>query len=285
MEQKKILWAVAAAGAFLLVVIGAAMIIYNPFSRSKTSVTSVYPIEKNNSNGWVKPSIELNDNHFNDNAILPPQDIPHTGVDITKAEEVYLISDNTTVYDLAKNKENDSTTIDLNNSKISEKADSTTLPQNINITVNIPNNLTPSTQTSEIKQTESNTKKTEVTTKAETNTEIKQSIKTAEPVKQTVVAKIETPKVEAPKTVTKFWVQIASYSNKKSAEGARLILSDNKIPSDIFTYNGDGNKLYYRVRIGPYTTKSEASYWQNKILKIKEFEKAESYVTSTQAEK
>ena len=95
----------------------------------------------------------------------------------------------------------------------------------------------------------------------------------------------ETPKVEAPKTVTKFWVQIASYSNKKSAEGARSILSDNKIPSDIFTYNGDGNKLYYRVRIGPYTTKSEASYWQNKILKIKEFEKAESYVTSTQAEK
>src|SRR5574344_1779964 len=100
MEQKKILWAVAAAGAFLLVVIGAAMIIYNPFSRSKTSVTSVYPIEKNNSNGWVKPSIELNDNHFNDNAILPPHYLPHTGVALPQSAEVYLISDNTTVYDL-----------------------------------------------------------------------------------------------------------------------------------------------------------------------------------------
>ena len=39
--------------------------------------------------------------------------------------------------------------------------------------------------------------------------------------------------------------------------------------------------LFYRVRVGPYTTKSEAEYWRTRINKIDEFAKAESYVTST----
>ena len=114
---------------------------------------------------------------------------------------------------------------------------------------------------------------------------------------QTVAASKETPKeapkveakpekkVEAPKAEpkkTQYWVQVAAYSNKKGAEGARTILDENKIPSDIFTYRDNNDKLYYRVRVGPYTTKSEAEYWRTKIVKIKEIDNAnDSYVTST----
>ena len=88
------------------------------------------------------------------------------------------------------------------------------------------------------------------------------------------------PKAEPKKT--QFWVQVAAYSNKKGAEGARSILDENKIPSDIFTYRDNKDKLYYRVRVGPYTTKSEAEYWRTKIVKIKEIDNAnDSYVTST----
>ena len=81
--------------------------------------------------------------------------------------------------------------------------------------------------------------------------------------------------------VTRFWVQVAAYSNKKTAENARSFLSDKKINSDIYTYEDAKSKLFYRVRVGPFTTKSEAEYWQSKIVEIADFAKAGSYVTST----
>ena len=80
--------------------------------------------------------------------------------------------------------------------------------------------------------------------------------------------------------VTQYWVQVASYSNKKGAESARSVLDSNKIPADVFTYK---ENMFFRVRVGPYTTKSEAEYWRSKINNINEFAKAESYVTSTKS--
>jgi hypothetical protein len=58
-------------------------------------------------------------------------------------------------------------------------------------------------------------------------------------------------------------------------------LDENRIPADIFTYEDNKGKLFFRVRVGPYTTKSEAEYWRTRINKIDTFAKAESYVTST----
>lgn len=278
MEQKKILWAVAAVGAFLLVVIGAAMIIYNPFSRSKSSITSTYPIEKSNSNdnGWIKPSITTENSQ-----VLPPPSIEQMPVELKKADEVYVISDNTTVYDFPKTSNNESTTIDLNNS-VEKEPKTENVPQNINITVNLPQNLTPAATTQQIQTKEVAAQKVESVKTVEPAVETKTVVSTK--TTPTQAKTTSTPKETTVKTVTKFWVQIASYSNKKGAESARSVLSENKIPSDIFTYKDNNDKLFYRVRVGPYTTKSEASYWQSKILQIQEFEKAESYITSTQSE-
>jgi len=98
---------------------------------------------------------------------------------------------------------------------------------------------------------------------------------------------VTTPKVTAttttaaPKPVTRYWVQVAAYSNKNTAENARSTLTEKKINSDIYTYQDAKDKLYYRVRVGPFTTKSEAEYWKAKIVEIKDFTKAGSYVTST----
>ena len=83
--------------------------------------------------------------------------------------------------------------------------------------------------------------------------------------------------------VTQYWVQVASYSNKKGAESARSVLDSNKIPADVFTYVDNKENMFFRVRVGPYTTKSEAEYWRSKINNINEFAKAESYVTSTKS--
>ena len=58
-------------------------------------------------------------------------------------------------------------------------------------------------------------------------------------------------------------------------------MDENKIPSDIFTYTDTKNNLFYRVRIGPYTTKSEAEYWKARIEEIDFFKTSQCYVTTT----
>ncbi len=81
----------------------------------------------------------------------------------------------------------------------------------------------------------------------------------------------------------RFWVQASSYSSKKNADEAREILEANKIQCEVFTYTDSKGKLFYRVRIGPYTTKSEAEYWKSKIMTIPFFKNTSSYVTNSSA--
>ena len=53
MEQKRTLWIMAAVGVFLLVVLGAALILYSPTARSSQTIATVSPSNKQTSNGWV----------------------------------------------------------------------------------------------------------------------------------------------------------------------------------------------------------------------------------------
>ena len=79
-------------------------------------------------------------------------------------------------------------------------------------------------------------------------------------------------------TAAPYWVQVSSYAAKKNADEARAELDKNQIPCEVFTFTKDG-KLYYRVRVGPYTTKKEAEYWKQRIDSIDMFKGAGSYVT------
>ena len=83
------------------------------------------------------------------------------------------------------------------------------------------------------------------------------------------------------KLVDQYWVQVASVTNKHNAENARAALAANKIESEIFTHKADDGKLYYRLRVGPYTTKTEAEYWKGRIALIDEFADTESFITNT----
>jgi cell division protein FtsN len=55
---------------------------------------------------------------------------------------------------------------------------------------------------------------------------------------------------------------VGSYTSKKSADSARAALESSRIPGEVFTYTANANtpseKIYYRVRVGPYATKIEA---------------------------
>ena len=81
----------------------------------------------------------------------------------------------------------------------------------------------------------------------------------------------------------RFWVQAASYSTKKKADEARTVLDENQIQCEVFTYEDDKGSLFYRVRVGPYSTRDEASYWKDKIDSLELFAKAGTYIVNSSA--
>lgn len=104
-------------------------------------------------------------------------------------------------------------------------------------------------------------------------------------------AKANTTKTSAPtstkatqKEPDRFWIQAGSYSSKKLADEARAVLDQNKIACEVFTHTDPRtNKLYYRVRVGPYSTKDEATYWQKQINKIEPFAKDKTFIVNSSA--
>ena len=305
MEQKKTLWIIAAVSVFLLVVMGAAMILYNPSAGASRKVASIKPVEKtaqtSSQSGWT-----------NSTTVEPAQ------TSSPQVSDMFVVSENTTVLDLGQAatgttaSDTQTTTIDLNALKRELAADAALEkpnPQNnINITVNLSDKentskveepgvvLTTEYYTGKAKEAEETEKATAV---KKTETAVAKASATSTPSTSSGTTKASsssTSKTSSTKTtassttastkttstaVTRFWVQVAAYSNKKTAENARSVLSDKKINSDIYTYEDNKSKLFYRVRVGPFTTKSEAEYWQSKIVEIADFAKAGSYVTST----
>ena len=312
MEQKKTLWIIAAVSVFLLVVMGAAMILYNPSAGASRKVASIKPVEKtaqtSSQSGWT-----------NSTTVEPAQ------TSSPQVSDMFVVSENTTVLDLGQAatgttaSDTQTTTIDLNALKRELAADAALEkpnPQNnINITVNLSDKentskveepgvvLTTEYYTGKAKEAEETEKATAVkktetavakasatstpstssgTTKASSGTTKANSSATSKTSSTKTTASSTTASTKTTSTaVTRFWVQVAAYSNKKTAENARSVLSDKKINSDIYTYEDNKSKLFYRVRVGPFTTKSEAEYWQSKIVEIADFAKAGSYVTST----
>jgi len=77
-----------------------------------------------------------------------------------------------------------------------------------------------------------------------------------------------------------FWVQVGAYSSKKNADSARAVLEENKIPVEVFT-----DSKYFKVRVGPYQTKSEASYWQKMISEIGKFADSKTLIINSAVQK
>jgi cell division septation protein DedD len=275
MEQKKTLWIIAAVGVFLLVVLGVPAILHYPSRNPVPAYASISPVEKKTTQGgWTKPAAD---------------------VEAAKVNDLVVLADNATVYSpnvtspASSVSADGSTTIDLNalKNEIISETQTNSQPQNINSIVNLPENKTSEKTTvitpyAESKPAKAAVAATEnvVKTVQKTETKTTKTAKTASQPKPAAQTANPAPKAEPKKT--QFWVQVAAYSNKKGAEGARTILDENKIPSDIFTYRDNKDKLYYRVRVGPYTTKSEAEYWRTRIIKISDIDNAnDSYITST----
>ena len=311
MEQKRILWIVASVGLFLLVVVGFALILYSPTQRQDPVITNnqstndiwastqnVSPINPNyqasmlqgtplentvnldgtqvqqglnptqSVMGQQTPQFQGMPNQPytvpNGNNVLPSDSMTLVGQQQVK--DVTVISENTKVITSG------GTTIDLTGLTVNS-ATQPVVTQNTNTT--------------------SQTEKTVVATsnKQSSPTAKVESAKTTSTKNTTTAKASSTTKTASAKTTTpapithKFWIQAGSYSSKKNAEEARNALSAEKIASEIFTYTDSNGTLFYRVRVGPYTTKSEAEYWQSRIALIDKFSSSKTYITDSSAKK
>lgn len=300
MEQKKILWIIAAVGIFLCVVFGAALILSN--TNSSTGTYAKIPSTQSlRDDGWT-PEETPSTNPDDINIIT--QENNQSDLVPTSVENMYVLSNNTTIADT------EGTTIDLNalkNSLISadEKQKENDAEEIASVVRTLTNNKVESNVNSnsvsdakeyyvgksaaeaEKAEKTNSVRKTNNYTPTANVKDTKVAAKTSTPVKNvtakpaTHTTKTNTHVAPEAKKTTRYWVQVASYSNKKTAENAREVLDENKIGSDIFTYQDNKNNLFYRVRVGPYTTKSEAEYWMSKISQVKTFNNAGSYVTCT----
>ena len=79
---------------------------------------------------------------------------------------------------------------------------------------------------------------------------------------------------------TNYWVQTGALSTKVRAEGAKDLLEAKGVTSIIENSNIDG-RTWYRVRVGPYVSQTEANYWLALVQSIDGF--GGSQIRQTQA--
>lgn len=292
MEQKRTLWIIAAVGVFLLVVLGAALILYSPATQSSQSITR-HTDKKPSSNGWISlapssPLLTQNKENPNISSDVQKDEIPETNNFITPSEikdkistvkEVTIYADNATIYNSDNNK-----TQEISDNSIKNQMPQTIINNTTTIDLNtiqepkpVVSNVTPKTEPAKkaVKNVSKNTEKYNQKT---------QSVVAPTSVAKKQITKSEKTNIEPTKKTiekTQFWIQVTSLTSRKNADLAREVLTENKISADVFTYTDAKGKLFYRVRVGPYTTKSEAEYWQSKISKIDSFKDSSSYVAST----
>lgn len=288
MEQKRTLWIVAAVGVFLLVVLGAALILYTPQSKPATTIANSRGMNNGTaSNGWISlaPSAPAQDSNPNEqieeeNPDFALEDSQNSSKAEFRTDEVNIYTEKANVYsektDLNKLGENAVvSTGDSTSSASAQKNAPTTIDLTEASKPNVAQNTKPTVSNATVKTP---AKEKPVQPKTVVKVEQKNTAKTVKTeAKKTVIAK---PAAKEPEII-QYWVQVTALTSRKAADEARNKLDENQITADVFTYTDNKKQLFYRVRVGPYTTKSEAEYWRTKISKIDMFQNTSSYITST----
>lgn len=279
MDQKRILWIVAASGLFLLVVVGVALFLSAPVTQSQQSLGSLQA----KGNTWIKGEVKVPETNSAQNIENPETSI------LTDTKESQLVATNTENQPLNV----DSVTIIAGSTTVYTNEKDTPTEKEVptekttTISINTVNKETPvstpvKTSTVTTNTSSSSSTKSTVTTKNQDDCE--ETPKTT----STATTSTSSNRNSSSQTVTQsapiadqYWVQVASFTGKKNAEDARAALLEEKINSEIFTYKDSKGIIYYRLRVGPYTTKSEAEYWHSRIKLIEQFAGTSSYVVNS----
>ncbi|MDR1211979.1 MAG: SPOR domain-containing protein [Spirochaetaceae bacterium] len=82
------------------------------------------------------------------------------------------------------------------------------------------------------------------------------------------------------RTRSDYWVQTGAFSTKARADGVKETLASKGINS-VVDVQDINSKTYYRVRVGPYTSESEAGYWLSLVKTIDGFGESQIRVSQS----
>jgi len=286
MENNKTLWIVVAVGVFLLIISGTAWLLYGPERAppqlSNTLATRGAPIQ---------------------NAPIT-QDLQTQSMDISTETVAQSAStaDGTTVQDRT-NGVNSSVVIDGAPPRGDINLTIVTGQNNANWGTLDVSGLTRSNGTSaesavsaptpEQPGSETTGETTQTTVRPQPTTRVQTTATTRQPATKPAQSQPTTrpatgttstavARRTAPTTVTTYWIQTGSFTNKLNAERSRDELTDRFLSAEIFTRDISGTTSY-RVRVGPYSNKTEAEYWLRRIREISAFSR--SYVSEVKIRK
>lgn len=271
MEQKKILWILIATSGFIVLILGFALIRFTP-SPSKgprlQQALAVTPASVGKSIPNISTSQKDSSSVDPDEWVRNPENTPQFDS---------LIVPSSGNINLTIVNGNDASarygTIDVSGlTKTDSPTQSSSLNQNIEIPGKTETTIQASTYLSQTTKAESVVAKKTETIPAK-KTEPSVISKSTPPVKK------ETPKA---KTVTEYWIQTGSFTSKLNAEKARATLIERALTAEIFTKDVS-NITTYRVRVGPYASKTEATYWLGTIKETPTL--AASYISEVKTKK
>jgi len=84
------------------------------------------------------------------------------------------------------------------------------------------------------------------------------------------------PPAPRTKRVTQFWIQAGSFQGRSRAERANVALSEKGVTGLLTSVDVDGD-TYYRVRVGPYDSRSEAQKFLGWLQQVDSF--GSSYIS------
>ena len=251
MEQKRTLLIVAAVGIFLLVVLGAAIIL-NSASSTASKMDTGNSVPTVSSTDWLLSDSNLSTissvQDLNQDGSIATENVGTTE-DGAKSDEMLLNPLSTEAISTAP-VATVTQTQTTSNVKATTDAAATAMQQTSTYVPSSTPATAPSVTITQNNYSSQSAPVTVITPKpATTATKVAPKPTTSKP-----AAKIG-----------KYWVQVGSFTKKSGADSTRSSLSTQGIESEIFTYTTNDGSTGYRVRVGPYQTKSEADYWQKLI--------------------
>jgi DedD protein len=251
MEKKKLLLVAISVGVFLVIVIGASILVFSPRSASPAAAAVVKPkpIPAGIAGEFEDPTRTEIWSEEQPGALITPLDaveLVKKSVDIQGAQPAPQSGNQEDVFYIYGETPSESITVSRTNSNVGNR-----------LVIDVPRPVTAA-----VPDAPRPAARPATTVQA--------------PVRQTNTA----PKVQpSPASQTRskgdnYWVQTGSFSTKTRAEGVKETLATKGINSLIENRDVDG-KTFFRVRVGPYTTKNEADYWLALIKSIHGFEESQ----------
>jgi DedD protein len=273
MEKKKLLLVAVSVGIFLVIVVSAAILIFTPKApETGTAVSAVRPIPAGVS-GTLTPGIQIQEQRVNPDRIQPAT------VDaadmVRKTDEIQGIQSPPQATAIQENH----FYINGENPGEAYVVEKTDGEAGTRVVINVPKPTTAAVPDTPA----------ESPVRSAPRQTAPASRPSAAPAKTSAPAKPAAPaaaKPAAPKPVPQtriyndYWVQTGAFSAKVRAEGVKETLSSKGITSIIENREVDG-KTWYRVRVGPYTSENEASYWLALVKSIDGF--ADSQIRQTRS--